>query len=309
MQSICDNRGFFVVAAFADAAIGAFIGNPKRYFILADDQKPDSSENAPSGTCIWAYHFRLPLQFQGIPDEIDFHALFHAKRILELNFLGTTLAILRKDLRAEFRTKEVFNASLVFSLIVIVIFSLAFEPSSEQATELSGGLLWIAFSFSAVIALSRTFAREVPNDCMMGLKLAPISPAAVYLGKLISNMIFLGVLEFALLPLFSLLYNLRLWEQGGRLALIVFLGSWGLAAVGTSFAAVATSVRLREMMLPVLLFPVEIPLILSLVQATTLIVRGGDGMIDAQIWLKLCIGFDVVFTVVSLFMFEFILES
>src|SRR5450759_2128194 len=122
-------------------------------------------------------------------------------------FWKAAIAILKKDLRAEFRTKEVFNSALVFALLVIVIFSLAFEPSSAEAQELSGGLLWIAFAFSAVLSLSRTFAREVPNDCLLGLKLAPISPAAIYTGKLLGNVIFLAVLELILLPLFGVFYN------------------------------------------------------------------------------------------------------
>ena len=226
-----------------------------------------------------------------------------------MNFWRAAFAILRKDLRAEFRTKEVFNSALVFSLLVIVIFSLAFEPSSQEAAELSGGLIWMAFAFSAVLALSRTFAREVPNDCLLGLRIAPISPAAVYTGKLLGNLLFLSLMELILLPLFAVFYNLRLWENGGWLVLTLFLGSWGLAAVGTSFAAVATSVRLRELMLPVLLFPIEIPLILSLVQATTAAVRGGDALGDLGIWLKICFGFDVVFTTLSLFLFEYILEG
>ena len=226
-----------------------------------------------------------------------------------MNFWGAAFAILRKDLRAEFRTKEVFNSALVFSLLVIVIFSLAFEPSSQQATELSGGLIWMAFAFSAVLALSRTFAREVPNDCLLVLRIAPISPAAVYTGKLLGNLLFLSLMELILLPLFGVFYNLRLWENGGWLVLTLFLGSWGLAAVGTSFAAVATSVRLRELMLPVLLFPIEIPLILSLVQATTAAIRGGDAVSDLGIWLKICFGFDVVFTTLSLFLFEYVLEG
>ena len=226
-----------------------------------------------------------------------------------MRFWGAALAILRKDLRAEFRTKEVFNSSVVFALLVIVIFSLALEPGKQEATELSGGLLWIAFTFSAVLGLSRTFAREVPNDCMLGLRLAPISPAAVYTGKLLGNIIFLGLIEFMLLPLFGIFYNLGLWEERGWLVLIVLLGSWGLAAVGTSFAAIATSVRMRELMLPVLLFPVEIPLLISLVQATTDVVRGGESIGDLGIWLKMAVGFDVVFTILSLYLFEYILEG
>lgn len=226
-----------------------------------------------------------------------------------MSFWGAAFAIFRKDLRSEFRTKEVFNSSAVFALLVIVIFSMAFEPTSQQARQLSGGLLWVAFAFSALLALSRTFAREVPNDCLLGLQMAPISPAAIYTGKLLSNILFLGVLELVLLPLFAILYNVRIGEQAFGLVGIVLLGSWGLAAVGTTFAALATSVRLREVMLPVLLFPIEIPLILSLVEATTAVLQGTDAIVQARIWLRICVGFNVIFTILSLYLFAYILEE
>ena len=222
---------------------------------------------------------------------------------------GASFIILRKDLRVEFRTKEVFNSSVVFALLVIVTFSMAFEPTSQQAREFSGGLLWIAFAFAAMLALSRTFAREVPNDCLQGLQMAPISPAAVYLGKLFSNIFFLGLLEVLLVPLFSVFYNVPIWGEIPQLLLIVLLGSWGLAAIGTTFAALTTTIRLREMMLPVLLFPVEIPLILSLVEATTAVLRTGDSIVNPEIWLRIAFGFDVIFTLLSLYLFEYILEE
>ncbi|MBI1954800.1 MAG: heme exporter protein CcmB [Acidobacteria bacterium] len=222
---------------------------------------------------------------------------------------GASFIILRKDLRVEFRTKEVFNSSVVFALLVIVTFSMAFEPTSQQAREFSGGLLWIAFSFAAMLALSRTFAREVPNDCLQGLQMAPISPAAVYLGKLFSNIFFLGLLEVLLVPLFAVFYNVSIWREIPQLLLIVLLGSWGLAAIGTTFAALTTTIRLREMMLPVLLFPVAIPLILSLVEATTAALRAGDSIVNPGIWLRIAFGFDVIFTLLSLYLFEYILEE
>ncbi len=227
-----------------------------------------------------------------------------------MSFWGAAIAIFKKDLVSELRTKEVFNASVVFSLLVIVIFSMAFEPSRSQAQGLAGGLLWIAFTFSAVLALGRTFAREMPNDCLLGLQMAPVSPAAIYTGKLISNIVFLGLLELILLPLFALFYNLssRMWETAPSLLWIVFLGSWGLAAVGTTFAAIASSVRLRELMLPVLLFPVEIPLILALVESTTAVIQG-DSIVEPRLWLRICLGFDVIFTVISLYLFEYVLED
>ena len=226
-----------------------------------------------------------------------------------VSFWGAVGAILRKDLKAEFRTKEVFNSSAVFALLVIVIFSMAFEPTSAEARALSGGLLWVAFTFSGMLALSRTFAREVPNDCLLGLQMAPISPAAIYVGKLASNLLFLGLLELLLLPLFALFYNVRLLDHAPLLVLIILLGSWGLAAVGTTFAAIATTVRLRELMLPVLLFPIEIPLILSLVEATTAVLQGTNPIVETSIWLRICFGFDVIFTILSLFLFAHILED
>ena len=224
-------------------------------------------------------------------------------------FWKTAAVILRKDLRVEFRTKEVFNSAAVFALLVIVTFSMAFEPSAEQTREFSGGLLWVAFTFSAMLGLSRTFAREVPNDCLQGLRMAPVSAAAIYTGKLLSNILFLGLIEAILLPLFAVFYNVRLWPVAPQLLEIVLLGSWGLAAVGTSFAAIATNIRLRELMLPVLLFPIEIPLILSLVEATTAVIRGGETILAPEIWLRTALGFDIVFTILSLFLFEYILEE
>lgn len=224
-------------------------------------------------------------------------------------FWDSAAAILRKDLRVELRTKEVFNSSAVFAILVIVTFSMAFEPSSDQARELAGGLLWVAFAFSGMLGLSRTFAREVPNDCLQGLRMAPVSAAAIYTGKLLGNIAFLGLIELILLPLFGVFYNIRLWPVAPQMLLIVALGSWGLSAVGTTFAAIATSIRLREMMLPVLLFPIELPLILSLVEATSLVIQGGDAVIEVQTWLRLAFGFDIIFTILSLFLFEYILEE
>jgi heme exporter protein B len=218
-------------------------------------------------------------------------------------------AIFRKDLRSEFRTKEVFNSSAVFALLVIVIFSMAFEPTSAEARALSGGLLWVAFAFSGMLGLSRTFAREVPNDCLLGLQMAPIPPAAIYVGKLGSNFLFLGLLELLLLPLFALFYNVPIQEHALAMCWIVFLGSWGLAAVGTTFAGIATTVRLRELMLPVLLLPIEIPLLLSLVEATTTILQGTDPIVETGIWFRLSFGFDVIFTILSLYLFPYILEE
>lgn len=224
-------------------------------------------------------------------------------------FWKAAFAIFRKDLRIEFRTKEVFNSSAVFALLVIVMFSFAFEPTSDQARELSGGLLWIAFAFAAMLGLSRTFAREVPNDSLQGLRMAPVSASAIYTGKLLSNIAFLSLIEMLVLPIFGLFFNVSLWAVAPQLVLVVLLGSWGLSAIGTTFAAIAASIRLRELMLPVLLLPIELPLIVYLVESTTVLVTGGESIVELGVWMRMALGFDIIFTVLSLFLFEYILEE
>lgn len=224
-------------------------------------------------------------------------------------FWKAAFAIFRKDLRIEFRTKEVFNSSAVFALLVIVMFSFAFEPTSDQARELSGGLLWIAFAFAAMLGLSRTFAREVPNDSLQGLRMAPVSASAIYTGKLLSNIAFLSLIEMLVLPIFGLFFNVSLWEVAPQLVVVVLLGSWGLSAIGTTFAAIAASIRLRELMLPVLLLPIELPLIVYLVESTTVLVTGGESIVELGVWMRMALGFDIIFTVLSLFLFDYILEE
>ena len=224
-------------------------------------------------------------------------------------FWKAAFAIFRKDLRIEFRTKEVFNSSAVFALLVIVMFSFAFEPTSDQARELSGGLLWIAFAFAAMLGLSRTFAREVPNDSLQGLRMAPVSASAIYTGKLLSNIAFLSLIEMLVLPIFGLFFNVSLWAVAPQLVVVVLLGSWGLSAIGTTFAAIAASIRLRELMLPVLLLPIELPLIVYLVESTTVLVTGGESIVELGVWMRMALGFDIIFTVLSLFLFEYILEE
>ena len=187
---------------------------------------------------------------------------------------------------------------LIVANVVVFAFTAAAAPDMQPAI----------LNF-AVTPANITAAPIDPTPIPPDLTLVSYMFLHANLWHLLGNVIFLSSMELILLPLFAVFYNLRLWEGGGWLVLIVFLGSWGLAAVGTSFAAIATSVRLRELMLPVLLFPIEIPLLLSLVQATTAVVRGGDSMADLGIWLRLCFGFDVIFTTLSLYLFEYVLEA
>lgn len=219
-----------------------------------------------------------------------------------------SLAILAKDLVAERRTKEVFNALLVFGFMVAVIFSFAFEPTSEEAQRIAGGLVWVAFFFSGVLGLNRSFARETANECLQGLRLAPADPGAIYFGKLLGNLVFMLVAELILLPFFGIFFDVHFWREPGWLLAILVLGTWGFAALGTIFSAVSANTRMRELMLPVLLLPLSVPLLIAAVQATTTLLQGLP-MSSASLWMKLMLGFDVIFTTLSWFVFEAVIEQ
>jgi len=223
-----------------------------------------------------------------------------------MTFAAASLAVLAKDLRAEFRTREVVNTSLLFSLIVLVIFSFAFEPTSDQTREIAGGLLWIAITFAGVLALNRSFARELPNDALQGILASPISPAALYFGKVLANLVFMFLIEAVVLPLFAVFYNVSLLRHAAMLALIVLLGTWGFVILGTLLAAMTITVRTRELMLPVLLFPLMAPLLIAVVEATTMLLAGQPWR-GYQLWIKLMLGFDVIFTAASLLLVEYVL--
>ena len=223
-------------------------------------------------------------------------------------FWRTSLAVLGKDARAERRTKEVLNTSLLFALIVLVTFSFSFEPTADETRRISGGLFWVAITFAGILALNRSFARELPNDALLGLLAAPVSPAALYLGKVLGNVGFLFLMELLVLPLFAVFYNVSVLEHAAPLAVVLLLGTWGFAVLGTLLAAMTITIRTRELMLPVLLFPLLTPLLLAMVQATTAVLAAQPWR-AYQLWMKLMVGFDIIFTVASLLLVEYVLAE
>ena len=162
----------------------------------------------------------------------------------------------RKEIRAEMRTKELLQTTVAFVVIVVILFSFAFQPATVQARIYGPGLLWIALLFASSLMLNPSFAKEQSNDTIYALRMAPVSPFAIYLGKMFANFSFLLITEAVLLPVFAVLYNVALWPVIGRLALVLLLGTFGLAVTGTVFSAVATQARMREVLLPLLLLPV-----------------------------------------------------
>lgn len=215
--------------------------------------------------------------------------------------------ILGKELRAELRTRELLNTTVVFALLVILLFSFAFEPTSAESRRFGPGLLWIAFLFAGALMLNPSFARENANDTLSALRLAPVSPFAIVLGKTLANFLFLFLAELLLLPVFSIFYNVSLLPVLGRLLIVVILGTLGLVITGTAFSAIAAQARLRELLLPLLLLPVLAPVLIAATEATVRLL--GDPPELAREWISVLAAFDVIFLTVSWLLCEHLLEE
>jgi heme exporter protein B len=225
-----------------------------------------------------------------------------------MGMLGPALAIARKDLRIELRSKEVINAATSFALVVLLLFSFTFDPSGEETRAISGGLLWLVFTFAGILVLNRSFARETINDCLDALVASPAPGAAIFFGKALANTVFLLVLELITLPVFWIFYNVRWGVNLGWLMLVLLLGTWGFTVIGTMFSALTVNVRLREIMLPVLVFPITIPALMAAVQLTG-VLFAGEPVANEMVWLRLLIGFDVIFTALAATLVEFVLVA
>ncbi len=215
-------------------------------------------------------------------------------------------ATLAKDLRLEWRSKDAINSMLFFALLVVVIFSFSFEPTTEEAQRITGGLMWVAFLFAAVVALNQTWARELRNQVLDAYRVSPAPGASLFLAKTIGNFIFVMVLECLMAPLFVVFYNLRSVGPVSLLVLAAVLGTWALVVNGTFFAAISVRTRAREIMLPLLLFPISIPALLAMVSATTSTLTGES---SATLSLEFLAVYDIVFTTVCLLLFDTVLHA
>jgi heme exporter protein B len=223
-----------------------------------------------------------------------------------MSFFTITRATLAKDIRLEWRSKDAINAMLFFSLLVVVIFSFAFDPTAEESRRIAGGLIWVAFLFAAIVALNQTWARELRNQVLDAYRVSPAPANPLFLAKALGNFIFVIVLEALMTPLFVMFYKLRVLGAAWQLLPIAALGTWALVVNGTFFAAISIRTRAREIMLPLLLFPLSIPARLAMVNSTTAVLTGEE---SARFWIALLVAYDVVFTTVGLLLFETVLEA
>ena len=220
--------------------------------------------------------------------------------------MGVTAATLAKDLRLEWRSKDAINSMLFFSLLVVVVFSFSFDPNAEESRQIAGGLVWVAFLFAAVVALNQTWARELRNHVLDAYRVSPAPANSLFMAKALGNFVFVIALEVLMTPLFIMFYKLRALGPAWQLIPVAALGTWALVVNGTFFAAISLRTRSREIMLPLLLFPISIPAVQSMVEATRIILTG-DGA--ARFWIVLLLTYDVVFTTACLALFETILHA
>jgi len=222
-----------------------------------------------------------------------------------VTFAATLRNTLAKDLRLEWRSKDAINSMLFFALLVVVIFSFSFDPTAEESRKIVGGILWVAFLFATVTALSQAWARELRNQVLDAYRISPAPANGLFLAKALGNFIFVGVLEALMTPLFVIFYSLRPLGPWYQLPVVAALGTWALVVNGTFFAAMSLRTRAREIMLPLLLFPISIPALLAVVEATTEILTGEY----SRFWFTLLAAYDVVFTIACLFSFEKVLQA
>jgi heme exporter protein B len=215
--------------------------------------------------------------------------------------------LLSKELRAELRSRELLQTTLIFALIVVVLFSFAFDPTAAESRRFGPGLLWIAFLFAGALMLNPSFAREQANDTLQALRMAPISSFALLLGKILANFVFLLAAELVLLPVFAVLYNVTILPVIGRLLLVIVLGTLGVVVTGTVFAALASQARMRELLLPLLLLPVLAPLLIASVEATASLLND-EPSLDPT-WTVFLAAFDVVFLTASWLLCEHLMEG
>ena len=222
-------------------------------------------------------------------------------------FLRAAWTIAGKDLRSEIRTKEAFNASFAFSLVILVLFSFAFDPSSEQLQTIAGGLLWMVFSFAGALVLNRSFARELQNDCLDALISSPTPVSAIFFGKTLANYLLLMIVEIASLAVFAILYDTHFSKQFWPVVLVMLLGTWGMTVIGTMFSALTVNLRMREMMLPTLVYPLLIPALMAAMTLTSDLMSGTPLGANNLIWLRVLAGFDLIYTVLAVVFIDIVL--
>ena len=224
-------------------------------------------------------------------------------------FLRTALLVLRKDFAIEVKSREILYTTLLFSLSCVLVFSIAFVKEGDPLEDAAAGILWIAIEFAGTLALGRTFERERYGETLKALLLAPASRAAIYMGKMLGIVALLAVCELLLVPLVALLFRSRLFAQPALLVALLLAGTIGFAVVGSLFAAMLVRARTRDVMLPILLYPMTVPLMIAGVRGTVALTQAPPDQTSAIMWIGVLLSMDTVFLVLALWTFEAVMTE
>ncbi|TAK13963.1 MAG: cytochrome C biogenesis protein [Anaerolineae bacterium] len=225
---------------------------------------------------------------------------------VQTSFLRSMWAVVWKDTTAEFRSRELLSAMLVFSLLVVLIFNFALELNARERQEVTAGVIWVTIAFAGTLGLNRSMAVEKDGNCLDGLLLAPVDRAAIYFGKVISNLLFMLIVMVIILPIYSILYNQNLFVPG--LLGTIVLGIIGYVVSGTLLASMSVQTRTRDVLLPILHLPVALPVVIAAVRASAYFLQGQP--MDL-IWpsINLLIGYNVIFTAAAYMLFDFVVQE
>lgn len=222
------------------------------------------------------------------------------------NFFRVLVGVVARDLRLELRSREALQAMLFYALLIIVIFSFAFQAGGELTARVGGALLWVAFLFAGLVALDRAFQREMPEACLLGFQISPASRTALLAGKFIASFLLMSAIELLLLPLFAIFFNPPPEARWGAIVLVLLAGTWALAASGVYFSALSLHTRYRALLLPLLLLPLVIPALMAMVQATQHLL---DGTGEVGYWVRLLVAFDILYTALGLLLAGAVMQT
>jgi heme exporter protein B len=224
-----------------------------------------------------------------------------------MKLLRQAYLILRKDLILELRRRESLTTMFFFSALLLFVFHFSFDLVPDRVSEMTPGLLWLAFLFTGTLGLGQLFGAERENQCLDALLMSPLDRGALFLGKVSFNFVLMLLVEIVIIPLFWILFNLQTWHLLPQIFLISLLGTAGFCVLGTIMSAMTLRARVRELLLPLILFPLMIPVILATIQCLATMLRAGE-IGDALPWLRLLIGFDVIFLTLGVLVFDWVIE-
>lgn len=222
-------------------------------------------------------------------------------------FFRQSWAILKKDLILELRTKEMLTSMFLFIVLAMIVFNYAFGANVQDFTLLAAGMLWVAFVFTSLLGLNRSFVHEKDEECLDGLLLCPVDRPVIFIAKAAGNFVFLSIVEVMAVPIFVIFFMKGVFPNLGWLALTIFLGNLGICGVGTLLATISVNTKARDLMLPILFLPLAVPVLVAATSATNHIFLSQESLVELYVWLRFMAVYDIIFLMVAYATYDFII--